>query len=93
MALVFQWDPKKAAGNLTKHGVSFAEAASIFADHHSITKIDFAHSVGERRLITIGLSNTTKLLVVAHTERGDNIRVISARAATRRERKQYEETR
>jgi len=93
MALVFDWDANKAAVNLKKHGVSFEEVATIFGDPLSVTFNDPDHSVDEHRQITIGFSEKRKTLVVAHTERGRFIRLISARKATKRERKFYEEKR
>jgi len=87
----FQWDEAKAESNLRKHGVSFEEAASAFADPLSITIRDPLHSQGEDRFVLLGLSHTGRVLVVVHVERGASIRVISARAATRKERKTYEE--
>ena len=92
MGLVFEWDERKAAGNLRKHGVSFEEGATVFGDILSITIPDPAHSVGEQRFLTVGVSEEGRLVVVAHVERGDTIRIISARKATRREKKAYEET-
>ena len=92
MGLVFEWDAEKGLGNLEKHGVSFEEAASAFADPLSSTIADPEHSVGEERWILLGLSFTGRLVVVAHTERRDIIRLISARLATRSERRQYEGT-
>jgi len=91
MSLQFTWDPKKAAANLRKHGVGFPEAATAFADPHSITIADPDHSVGEERFVLIGQSDRSRLVVVAHVERGDLIRIISARPASRRERNTYEE--
>jgi hypothetical protein len=92
MAISFEWDRNKAKTNLAKHGVSFEEAATVFADALSLTIPVPAHSQGEDRWVLLGWSHHTKLLVVVHTERGDNIRIISARRASRRERKQYEES-
>jgi uncharacterized protein len=92
MPLSFEWDQNKARTNLAKHGVSFEEAATVFGDARSLTILDPAHSQVEDRSIVLGRSHHNKLLVVVHTERGDNIRVISARLASRQERKQYEET-
>lgn len=86
-----EWDPIKAASNLRKHRVSFEEAASALADEHSVTGRDPEHSVGESRFVTFGISNAGRLLVVAHTERGEVLRIISARCATKRERRIYEE--
>lgn len=91
MPLNFEWDEKKAKTNTTKHGVAFEEAATVFADPLSLTIPDPAHSHAEDRFILLGKSHTGKLLVVCHTERGDNLRIISARRASRRERKNYEE--
>ena len=91
MSLRFTWDPAKAAANLRKHGVSFIEASTAFADSLSSTIPDPDHSVGEERFVLMGLSDRGRLLVVAHVERGDLVRIISARPATRRERKTYEE--
>ena len=87
----FEWDTAKAAENLAKHGVSFEEAATVFRDTLSATGADPDHSVGEERFITFGVSTSGRLLVVAHTERGDTIRIISARPATPGERNIYEE--
>jgi uncharacterized DUF497 family protein len=92
MPLNFQWDMNKARTNLTKHGVSFEEAATVFGDPLSLTIPDPAHSQVEGRWIVLGHSHQKKLLVVVHTERGDNIRIISARRAGRRERKSYEQS-
>jgi uncharacterized DUF497 family protein len=89
--LTFEWDAAKAASNLAKHSVGFEEAATVFGDPLSVTIFDPAHSQAEDRFIILGRSHLDKLLVVVHTERGDNIRIISARRASRRERKQYEE--
>jgi len=91
MSLRFTWDPAKAGANLRKHGVSFIEASTAFADSLSVTIPDPDHSAGEERFVLMGLSDRGRLLVVAHAERGDLIRIISARLATRRERKTYEE--
>jgi uncharacterized protein len=91
MALNFEWDANKAKSNLGKHGISFGEASTVFGDPRSLTIPDPTHSELENRFITIGTSHRGKLLVVVHTERGDNIRIISARVASRRERQNYEE--
>lgn len=92
MALRFSWDPAKAAGNVRKHGVSFEEAVTAFGDPLSLTMRDPEHSESEDRFVLLGLSANTRLLVVVHAERGDDdIRIISARLASRRERTQYEE--
>jgi len=89
--LRFEWDLAKAAENLAKHGVSFEEASTVFRDTLSATGTDPDHSVGEERYVIFGVSTSGRLLVVAHTEQGDTIRIISARAATSGERKIYEE--
>jgi len=91
MPLQFEWDSKKAYSNKNKHGITFEEASTIFGDTLSITIHDPAHSIGEDRFITIGTSIKNKLIVVAHTDRGDIIRIISARKATRNEKSQYEQ--
>ena len=90
--LTFEWDANKARANLAKHAVSFQEATTVFGDSVSITIPDPAHSQAESRFIILGRSHSGRILVVVHTERGDNVRIISARPASRRERKQYEET-
>lgn len=87
----FEWDNRKAAHNLRKHGVSFAEAGTVFGDPLAITFGDPDHSVGEERYITFGVSREQRLLVIAHTDRDGRARIISARRATRAERKLYEE--
>ena len=87
----FEWDTRKAALNLAKHGVSFEEATTAFRDTLSATAPDPDHSVGERRFVTFGLSSKGRLLVVSHTERGETIRIISARCTTKQERIIYEE--
>lgn len=87
-----EWDPVKAASNLRKHEVSFEEAATALADDLSVTGADPEHSVGESRFVTFGTSIAGRLLVVGHTERGDVLRIISARRATKRERRIYEES-
>ena len=89
--LRFVWDRDKAAANLRKHGVDFHEAATAFGDPLSITIPDPQHSIGEERWLLVGQSVAGRLVVVAHTERGDEIRIINARPATRRERQTYEE--
>jgi len=91
MPLTFEWDERKARSNLGKHGVTFEEAATVFGDRLSLTIPDPEHSLTEERYITIGKALTRKLLVVVHTDRGDNIRIISARRASQRERRFYEE--
>ena len=91
MDTAFEWDPAKAQSNLVKHGVSFAEAASVFRDTMSVTVPDRAHSEREERFITIGLSSRRRLLVIVHADPGERIRIISVRRATRRETRMYEE--
>lgn len=87
----FEWDPQKALANLQRHGVSFEEAATALRDPYSATARDPDHSIGEQRFVTFGFSALNRLLMVAHTERDERIRIISAREATRSERKIYEE--
>ncbi len=87
----FEWDPEKAARNVAKHGVSFQEAATVFGDPLAITHADPDHSEEEDRFLTFGHSSEGDLLVVSHTDRGDCTRIISARSATRKEKKHYEE--
>ena len=87
----FEWDPEKAASNLNKHGVGFPEAATVLRDPLSVTFFDPDHSEEEDRFITIGTSIDGRLIILSHTDRGEKIRIISARLATRRERKLYEE--
>ena len=91
MPLSFEWDKKKARSNARKHGITFEEASTVFGDALSLTIPDPAHSESEERFVTMGNSHRGKLVVVVHTERGDNIRLISARPANRRERRKYEE--
>jgi len=91
MSLGFEWDEKKAKQNLKKHKVSFEEASTVFADPLSLTIEDPLHSEEEERLIILGESHRRRLLVVSFTERGDNIRIISARVASPGERRNYEE--
>jgi len=87
----FEWDPEKATTNLAKHGVAFAEAAEVFGDDLSSTAIDPDHSEDEKRYLLFGRTPSGRHLVVSFTERGDRIRLISARAMTRRERKAHEQ--
>ena len=89
MSLTFEWDPAKATTNLDKHDVSFEEAATVFGDPLSLTIGDPDHE--ELRYVTTGLSHHDRTLVVVHVDRGDNIRIVSARLATGRERETYEE--
>jgi len=87
----FEWDPNKALKNLRKHRVSFNEAATVFDDQLSMTFTDPDHSHEENRYITVGLSHTGTVLIVAHADRNDCICIISARKTTRYERRFYEE--
>ena len=87
----FEWDEGKADTNWNKHGVSFDEAATVFSDSLSDTIPDPLHSDEEDRFVTMGLSARGRLLVVVHTDREEKVRIISARTATTRERRQYEE--
>ena len=87
----FEWDSKKADANLRKHGMSFEEATTVLRDDLAVTGHDPDHSLDENRFVTFGISTQGRVLVVAHTERRGVIRIISARPATRPERKIYEE--
>jgi hypothetical protein len=89
--VIYEWDPEKAKANLRKHAVSFEEAATVFLDPLAVTYPDPDHSEEERREITIGQSGRQRVVFVSHIQRGDRIRIISARKATRGERKQHEE--
>jgi hypothetical protein len=91
MAPILCWDPEKARSNSRKHGVTFIEAASVFRDVLSATIRDPLHSLEEDRYITIGRSDRGRTLVVVHSDLGETIRVISARLATPRERREYEQ--
>jgi uncharacterized DUF497 family protein len=91
MPLIFGWDPGKARANLAKHRVNFKEAATVFGDPLSLTIPDPVHSMNEERQIILGHSHRRRLLVVIFIERGDSIRIISARPATKRETRDYEE--
>ncbi len=91
MSLAFEWDSRKARSNFSKHRITFEEASTIFADPSSITIPDPDHSMTERRHVTMGRAFDGKMFVVVHTERDDNIRIISARRASRKERRFYEE--
>lgn len=94
MALTFEWDARKAAANRDKHGISFDEAVTVFADPLGRVLPDVGHSVIEERFVLLGRSNADRMLAVMFTDRGaERIRLISARRATRRERTQYEEDR
>jgi len=93
MSLEFEWDSRKATANRRKHGVTFEEAATVFGDPLAVLFDDKDHSIGERREIMIGHSDAHRFLLVAFTERRGKIRIISARHATKRERRDYEENR
>jgi len=86
----FEWDPAKAKGSLRKHRVSFDEAVTVFYDPLSVTFDDPGHSISENRLVTVGYSGQRRLLVVSHIERGIAVRIISARLASRHERRRHE---
>ncbi len=90
--MIYEWDPKKAKTNIRRHRVSFEEAATIFLDPLAVTYPDPDHSVDEVREITIGRSASHRVLFISHTRRGERTRLISGRKATKRERKQYEES-
>jgi uncharacterized DUF497 family protein len=89
--MIFEWDRAKARHNLAKHGVDFSEAATVFGDPLSQTIADPDHSGEEQRFVTMGISYRQRLVVVAHTDAEERVRIISARRATRVERSQYEE--
>ncbi len=86
----FEWDREKEKPNIRRHGVSFDEAVTVFYALLSATFDDPDHSIGEHRLIPIGFSSHERLFVVSHTERGNAIRIVSARPATAQERKRHE---
>lgn len=91
-AVYFIWDPAKASSNFHKHGVAFEMASTAFDDPLSLTVADPKHSVGEERSVLVGVTLDGKLVVVVHVDNGDTVRIISARLATRWERKVYEES-
>jgi uncharacterized protein len=86
----FEWNPQKAEINSKKHGVSFEEASSVFGDMLSVTYPDPKHSINEERFIMIGLSDKQRVLVISHIYRGETVRIISARSATKLEQRFYE---
>ncbi len=88
--LLFEWDPEKAKSNEQKHGITFEEASSVFADAFSLTIHDPLHSEDEERFVIIGISIKNRILTVVHTEREGRLRIISARKATNKERFYYE---
>ena len=87
----FEWDPKKATANLVKHKVSFEDAATVFGDPLALIVADPRHSFQEERFVLLGLSESQRLLAVMFVDRGEVIRIVSARRVTRREQKNYEE--
>lgn len=87
----FEWDTVKADANRVKHGITFDEASTVFGDELSASGRDLEHSEGEKRFVTFGLSIQGRVLAVSHTDRGEVIRIISARPATRKEKLIYEE--
>jgi uncharacterized DUF497 family protein len=89
--LIFEWDPEKARQNEQKHGVTFFEASEVFGDDHSSSVEDPDHSIDEARYLIFGMSARGRYLLVSYTERGDRIRLISARQMTSQERRAYEE--
>ena len=91
MPYIFEWDPEKAGANLRRHGVSFAEATEVFGDPLALNMPDPEHSTAEERFLVLGLSRSHRLLVVSYAERGPRTRIISARLASRSERRRYEE--
>jgi uncharacterized protein len=86
----FEWNEEKAQINLSKHGISFAEATTVFDDPNCLLMDDPQHSIGERRFLILRYSTVNRLLLVVHCDRGSNIRLISARPATPSERRNYE---
>jgi hypothetical protein len=89
--VVYEWNAAKAKANIQKHGVPFEEAATVFLDPLALTFPDPHHTGGEEREITIGHTAEHQVVFVSHCQRGDHLRIISARKATRKERKQYGE--
>ncbi|MEE3718217.1 BrnT family toxin [Tumidithrix elongata RA019] len=91
MELAFEWDEQKETENIKKHGIGFQEGKTVFNDPLSITLSDPIHSIDEDRFIDLGFSNQGRLLIVVYTERQQNIRIISCRKATNKERSFYEQ--
>jgi hypothetical protein len=91
LSLTFEWDEKKAKENIKKHRVSFEEAKTVFNDPLSVTIYDPDHSIDEYRYIDIGLSSKNRLIVVSYLEKGEKIRIVSSRKATKKEQRDYEE--
>ena len=89
----FEWDPEKEQANIQKHGVDFTEVATVFGDPLELTISDPDHSIGECRFLSMGHSSRNRMLVVSYTERENHIRIISARTASPKERRQYESER
>jgi len=89
--VIFEWDPDKAARNLRKHRVSFEEASTVFGDPFAETFDDPDHSIAEQRFVTVGRTTADRVLIVAHSDRNQKVRIIAARETTRSERRQYEE--
>lgn len=90
-SLIFEWDDSKSESNLLKHGIAFLEAVEVFHDDLGLLKPDMVHSTDEERALLIGASLKGNILVVVFVERGENLRIISARRATPRERRDYEQ--
>jgi uncharacterized DUF497 family protein len=90
--IAFEWDQRKDSANRRKHGVGFAEASTVFDDPLSIAIPDPDHDIDEERFVIVGMSSKRSLLIVVHTIRGERIRLISARSATKHEKRNYEET-
>lgn len=90
-SLIFEWDDDKAESNMRKHGVTFVEAAGVFHDDFALLKADTIHSSEEARFLLMGLSLEQNILVIVYVERGEKLRIISARRATPRERRDYEQ--
>jgi len=88
--MLFDWDPEKAAANLRRHDVSFDEASTVWNDYFNIELFDHDHSVEENRFLMIGESAEQRLLIISFTERGNRVRIISARELTPKERREYE---
>jgi len=93
LAVVYEWDARKATGNFRKHRVVFTEAATVFLDPLAVTYQDPDHSETEHRYITVGESTRARIILVSHLDRRDRIRIISARRATRKEAHDYREAR
>lgn len=91
MSYAFEWDPEKALANLAKHGVEFDEAVTVFGDPLALQMDDPDHPAREARYVLLGMSSRQRLLVVAYAERPPRTRIISARRATRREQRSYEQ--